>query len=34
MTPASQRDLKFYWFELNYPDSDGGAHGVVLETYT
>lgn len=33
MTPANNRDFSFYWYELNYPDSDGGPHGVTLEMW-
>lgn len=32
--PASQRDLRYYWFELDYPQAEGGPHGVVLEMHT
>jgi hypothetical protein len=32
--PAGKRDLKIYWFELDYGAVDGGPHGVVLEMHT
>jgi hypothetical protein len=32
--PASKRDFDYYWFELDYKDSEGGPHGIVLEMHT
>ncbi|CAO2654592.1 Nn.00g113250.m01.CDS01 [Neocucurbitaria sp. VM-36] len=34
LRPASNRAFRFYWFELDYPANEGGAHGVVLEMHT
>lgn len=32
--PDGERDFGYYWFELDYPQEDGGPHGVVLEMHT
>ena len=34
LRPASNRNFRYYWFELDYPGTEGGAHGVVLEMHT
>ncbi|RMZ72540.1 ubiquitin 3 binding But2 [Pyrenophora seminiperda CCB06] len=31
--PASQRDMEVYWYELDYTQADGGAHGITLEMW-
>lgn len=32
--PASDRDFRYYWYELDYQLGEGGPHGVVLESHT
>jgi hypothetical protein len=32
--PASEADMELYWFELDYPAAEGGAHGITLEMHT
>lgn len=34
LTPSANRALRYWWFELDYPASEGGPHGITLEMHT
>ncbi|KAF1841247.1 uncharacterized protein K460DRAFT_421050 [Cucurbitaria berberidis CBS 394.84] len=34
LRPSGNRAFRYYWFELDYPADQGGAHGIVLEMHT
>lgn len=34
LKPVGVRQLRFWWFELDYPEAQGGAHGITLEMHT
>jgi hypothetical protein len=34
LRPVGTRALKYWWFELDYPEADGGKHGITMEMYS
>jgi hypothetical protein len=34
LKPVSTRKLRYWWFELDYSDAEGGKHGITLEMHS